>query len=125
MYISFVSFFRREALDADTTAVVMGLRDARAKTLASVNGSEYGVVIDPDKFTLFVGATYDSMASTNQVFDFSSYIHASSSTISTVVFQRLTGNSSASGTIDMYLISDPTVKRTIGIGGTGLINVYK
>ncbi|MDO8579243.1 MAG: hypothetical protein Q7R72_00015 [bacterium] len=121
---SFVSFSRREALDADTTAIAAGLRDARAETLASVGGLQYGVAVAPDKFTLFQGIVYDSMATTNKTFNFSSYVRASSS-ISTVVFQKLTGNSNASGTIDVYLISDPTVKRTVGIGGTGLVNIQK
>ncbi|MEK7607761.1 MAG: prepilin-type N-terminal cleavage/methylation domain-containing protein [Patescibacteria group bacterium] len=122
--ISFVSFSRREALDASATALASGLRDARSQTLASVGGSQYGIAINSNKFTLFQGVVYDPMASTNKSFDFSSYVLASSS-ISAVVFQRLTGNSTASGTIDVYLVSDSTVKRSVSISSTGLVNVQK
>ncbi|MEK7596655.1 MAG: prepilin-type N-terminal cleavage/methylation domain-containing protein [Patescibacteria group bacterium] len=121
---SFAEFSKREALDASATAIVAGLRDARAETLASVGGLQYGIAVSPDKFIFFQGTTYDSLATTNKIFNFSPYVRASSS-ISTVVFQRLTGNSTASGTIDVYLISDPTVKRTISIGGTGFVNIQK
>lgn len=121
---SFVSFSKREALDADTTAIVGGLRDARAETLASVGGSQYGIALTPDQFTFFQGSTYNPAAVTNKTFNLSSYSHISGD-ISTVVFERLTGNSNASGTIDVYLVSDPTVRRTIGISGTGLVNVQK
>ena len=119
---SFVLFSKREALDASAQALSAGLRDARTETLASVGGSQYGIAIDTDRFTFFQGSTYNPAATTNKVFTFSSYVRASSD-ISTFVFQRVTGNSTASGTIDVYLISDPTIKRTIGVNATGLVSV--
>lgn len=119
---SFVSFSRREALDASAEALAMGLRDARNQTLASVGGSRYGVVISSDSFTLFQGASYDPNALSNEIFEWNSYVGASSS-LSTVVFERVTGNSSASGTIDVYLISDPSVKRSVSVSATGLVNI--
>jgi len=122
--VSFVSFSKRQALDASVQALASGLRDAKNQTLASVGASQYGIAINTDKFTFFKGSTYNPSESTNRVFVWSSYIKASSS-ISSVVFQRLTGNSSASGTIDVYLISDPSVKRTVSVSGSGLVNILK
>lgn len=118
---SFVSFSKRETLDATAAALAGGLRDARTQTLASVGGNQYGIALATDKFTFFQGSMYDSQAETNKVFDFNSAVRASS-TISVVVFERLTGNSTASGTIDLYLISDPTIKRVVGISLTGLVS---
>jgi len=121
---SFVNFSKRQALDASTQALASGLRDARSQTLASVEASQYGVAINTDGFTLFTGPVYNPSASTNKTFNFNQYVSASSD-LSDVVFQRLTGNSSASGTIDVYLISDPLVKRTVSINGSGLVNILK
>jgi hypothetical protein len=98
------------------------LRDARAQTLASVGGAQYGVLISSDRFIFFQGAVYNAAATSNQPFIFSSNVSASSS-LGSIVFQRLTGNSTASGTISVYLKSDLTAKRTISIGNSGLVSV--
>ncbi len=119
---SFAQFSKKEALDAAATAIAAGLRDARAQTLASVGGSQYGIQISPTSFVFFQGAVYNVAASTNRPFDFGTFVLASSSR-SVYVFQRLTGNAVASGTIDVYLASDPLVKRTIEIAATGLVDI--
>lgn len=117
----FTAFSRSEALDGGTASIVAGLRDARAKTLASVEGSQYGVYMQTDRYTLFKGSSYSASAASNTITFLNSYIKASS-TPSTFVFQRVTGNAVASGTIDVYLITDPLKKRTISIAATGLVD---
>ncbi len=121
-YTSFTAFSRNEALDAGTASIVAGLRDARARTLASVDGSQYGIYIEQSKYTLFKGALYDAGSNLNSITDFNSYIKASS-TLTSIVFQRVTGNTTASGTIDVYLITDPSQKNTISVALTGLVDV--
>lgn len=119
---SFSSFSKRQALDASAEALAGGLRDARAETLASVGGSQHGVFIEEGRFTLFQGAAYDPSSPFNSSFDFQPSVKAST-TIQAFVFQRLTGNSSASGTIDLYLSSDPETKRSIDVGGAGIVGI--
>lgn len=121
-YTSFVAFSRNEALNAGTASIVAGLRDARAKTLASVDGSQYGIYIEPTRYTLFKGALYDAQSGFNTVSEFNSYIKASS-TLTSIVFQRVTGNTTASGTIDVYLNTDHSQKNTISVALTGLVDV--
>jgi prepilin-type N-terminal cleavage/methylation domain-containing protein len=119
---SFASLSRNEALSANTAALATRLRDARARTLASVGGTQYGVKIATTSITFFRGASYDPSTSTNDVFSLSNYVNASSS-IQTIIFERLTGNASASGTIEMYLVSNPSIKKTVMVQTSGLVNV--
>src|SRR5690606_13664087 len=118
----FISFSRKEALDAGASALAAGLRDARAQTLASVGGSRFGIKIEPDSFILFQGSAYSPTATSNREFVFASIVRATSS-VSSFVFERVTGDSSASGTIDVYLASDPSNKRTVRVEATGLVNI--
>lgn len=120
--ISISSLSRREALSANSAALATRLRDARARTLASVGGMQYGVAVATTSITFFRGSTYDPASTTNDVFDLSVYVHAST-TLGTVVFERITGNASASGTIEMFLVGDPTQKKMITVQTSGLINV--
>ena len=118
---SFINFAKSEALKSNTSAIVSGLREARSKTLASVGGSQFGVKVDNDRFTSFQGSTFSSSTPGNVTFMFSSYVRATSS-IGTFVFSKLTGNSSASGTIAVYIPSDLSIKKTVSVQTTGLVN---
>jgi type II secretory pathway pseudopilin PulG len=119
---AFSKYSKKEALDSSTAVLAAGLRDARAQTLASVGGSQYGIKISNDQFIFFQGSTYNPASASNTPFYLSGYVRASSS-VPTYVFQRLTGNAVASGTIDIYLTSDPPTKRTIVVGSTGLVDI--
>lgn len=120
--VSIASLSKREALASNAAALATRLRDARARTLASVGGMQHGVAIATSTVTFFRGGVYDPASTTNDVFNLSNYVAASSS-LSTVVFQRITGNASASGTITMFLLSDSSQKRTITVQSSGLVNV--
>jgi prepilin-type N-terminal cleavage/methylation domain-containing protein len=113
---------RRETLSSAASALAMAMRDARAQTLASVDASQYGIKVDATAFTFFKGSTFSSSTPGNVTHDLSPQVRVSSS-ISTFVFERVTGNSSASTTIDIYLATDPTVRKSIRVQSTGLISI--
>lgn len=119
---AYASFNRREAVHASSTALAAALRDARARTLASVAGSQYGVKVDADRFTFFQGSTFSSTTASNNTFIYSSGVRASSS-ISTFIFERVTGNSSASGTIDIYQPASSIAVRHVKVQTTGLVSI--
>ncbi len=121
-FTAFATFARKEALDANAAALAAGLRDARARTIASVGGMQHGIQIETGRFIIFQGSSYSSTATSNVSFDWSSSVKATSS-LSSIVFEKVTGNSSASGTIDLYLVPTPTVKRSVIIQNGGLVNV--
>ena len=120
--VGFVEYSRREAIKSESIAIAEALRDARAKTLASVGAAQYGVKVDSDRYTLFRGPVFASSTPGNETFIFSPWVRASS-TISTFVFQRVTGNSSASGTIDVYIAPAAQILRTIRVQSTGLVSL--
>lgn len=119
---AFANFNRREAIHASSTALAAALRDARARTLASVAGSQYGVKVDADRFTFFQGSTFSSSTASSTAFIYSAGVRASS-TISTFVFERVTGNSSASGTIDIYQPASSAVAKKVRVQTTGLVSI--
>ncbi len=121
---SFSSVSKSQALDASTASIVFALRDARSRTIASVGGSQYGVAIEPSRYILFHGSSYSPSASSNVVTQLSSLVRASS-TAAVFTFERVTGNSSASGTIDVYLSSDFDVKKTVRVQATGLVDIQQ
>jgi prepilin-type N-terminal cleavage/methylation domain-containing protein len=121
-FVAFSSFSKRDALSSSTKAIVLTLRDARTKTMASVGDSRYGVSFSSDRYTLFKGDSFSGSSPSNQVSLLSSLVRASSSR-QDFIFERVTGNVSSSGTIEVYLASDPARKNTVQVHGTGLVDV--
>jgi len=119
--VSFGNYTKRESLYASSSALSATIREARSRTLASLGGYAYGVKIDADRFTLFKGTTFSS-STADASYIFPSSVRAST-TVNTFVFARVTGNSSASGTIDIYLASDPAVKKSFLLELTGLVTI--
>ncbi len=112
-----------EALDKDTEAVISMLREARGNTISSQGGTQYGVYFSMTEAVLFTGATYDAATSTNRSAAFSGRTDIVTAITggSTVVFQRLTGQTAHSGTITVRLKSDLTKTKVVIVYPTGLI----
>ena len=126
-YSSFRLLNQSQALGKDANLVATVLHEARAETLASKNGNQYGVHFETNKIVLFIGTTYSSVDSTNINFPLNTLVTISTINImgggSEVVFDRLTGDTSQTGTVTLSLISTPTSIRTITVSGAGLIEV--
>ena len=121
---TFISFRKNQALQNDTDTIVEVLSQARSQTLLSQNSSQYGVHLTSSKATLFVGTVYDSSSSSNK--DFNLTPTDTIVTISLtgggvdVIFDKLSGQTSQSGTI---VISSPSTSRikTVTIYKTGIV----
>ncbi|MBP6904563.1 MAG: type II secretion system protein [Candidatus Pacebacteria bacterium] len=114
------SFRQQQALQNSTNAVVAVLQDARTKTLAAVGNTAYGVRIESDRIILFTGTTYSSGASTNEAVSLETPVSAAWSLGggSTILFARLTGTASASGTITLSLPDGTSRIVTVTSSGT-------
>lgn len=103
------------------------LQDARAKTLSSVNTTAYGVHFETTKFVLFEGSTYNAGSGTNKIRALPSSIEISvvdlNGAVVDVVFKRLTGETSAHGTVTFRQTNDPSITKAIQILSTGLVSV--
>lgn len=118
-----------QALRNTTDDIVSLLNKARTDTLSSYNSSQYSVHIESTRAVYFVGTTFTDGLSTNQqvTFDSSVTIPASGGINlngggSNISFTRLTGDTTAYGTIVIQLASDATTSKTVTISQTGLVS---
>ncbi len=121
---SFRGIQARKVLDNDVALVATTLEQARSLTLASKNEKPYGVHVESGSVTLFETATFVNGSSTNSVSGMSSATtlsHTLAGGGADVVFQRLTGKTTQSGTITVTHQSAGA--KTITIHSTGVTEV--
>jgi prepilin-type N-terminal cleavage/methylation domain-containing protein len=121
--LSFSKVNEHEALDTNADLVVSVLNEARSLTLSSVGNTRYGVHFDADQVVLFSGASYSSGAASNVPTALNPRVALRNISFgggSNVVFDRLTGATSQSGALQIYLKSATTTYKTISVSATGL-----
>lgn len=115
------------ALDTDTQGIVLELAKARSQTLASKDEMQYGIHFASSSVTRFQGPTYiaGSSSSTITYFNPSVMISAISLTggATDLVFDRLTGKTSNSGTITVTLSGKLSSTKTITVYSTGIAEI--
>lgn len=121
-------FHNQQALQNTTEDVVSLLNEARNNTISSKNSNTYGVHLVTDRAILFTGTTFNSNDSSNVpvIFDTTAIIPATGGISlngggSDIVFERITGDTSNSGTIIIELISDNTQQKIININKIGVV----
>ena len=122
---SFASIRSSQMLDKDADTVVEMIRRSRTETLDSYNETVYGVHMAATSATAFAGSAYSFGASGNDVFPLSASESASENLVGgsyDVIFNRLTGETSASGTITISSagVAQP---KTITVYATGLVEL--
>lgn len=122
--ISFFSSFRNtQVLQGETSQALSIINKARSNTLNSKSDSEYGVRVNGDQIILFQGLTFSSSSPSNEAYVLHAAVTISSTTLSgggtDIVFDRLTGDTSNSGSFTVSLKTDPTKKNVISISKTG------
>lgn len=108
-------------LNAAVSETIDTIRLAQSKTLASESDSQYGIRFESDRVILFRGSSY-AAGTTTETNVFSSRVRITEVSLfgggSDVVFQRLTGTTTAYGTIQMEAGS---YKRTLTIDASGAV----
>lgn len=121
---SFSTFEKKEALETDTGKVLALLAEARTQTLSAKDGAYFGVHFEATRAVLFKGGTYSAGSADNQAHPFDDEVTLASTTLSgggsEVIFKRLTGATSQSGTITLASVRDAGTTRIITIAGTGV-----
>jgi prepilin-type N-terminal cleavage/methylation domain-containing protein len=114
---------RSSALRVGGSEVYRALTDARSKTLSSDGDTVYGVRIASTSVTRFEGATYSAGNSTNEVYTFEAGVTATGTIVTggtSIVFRRLTGEPSATGTV--YVRNESkTATTTVVVHASGLV----
>lgn len=116
----------RKQFNADVDTTMMYIQRARSQTLASQDASQYGVHFTTDTATLFKGDTFDSTDPDNVEYEFDPRVDITETSLSDgssdVVFSRLTGESSATGTLTFHLSGDTAATSTVIINEGGVVS---
>jgi prepilin-type N-terminal cleavage/methylation domain-containing protein len=128
--ISLISYrFFEKGTELENTAqnILATLKLAQTKTLSSEEASQYGVRFENNKYILFKGETYLEGAVDNKVYQLPIRLEIYNIDLfggaSSTVFQRISGMTDQSGTIDLRITSQPTRSKTISIQSSGQIDL--
>lgn len=124
-FVSMQNMNHRAARKVSTEEIKRAFADARNNTLASKGDTVFGVYTSTSSVTRFVGSVYTENEITNTVYTFERGVTATGTLVSNnvpVVFSRLTGEPSATGTIFVFLEGEEDVaSSTIVIHESGLV----
>lgn len=122
--VSFSTVTARQALDKSTDAVVAVLAQARSLTISAKSDSAYGVRLLSTGPVLFTGTVYNAADVTNKPMVLDPRLSISNIALngsgSDVIFSKLTGTTTQSGSFRVIVTSTPTVYRTITVYATGI-----
>jgi prepilin-type N-terminal cleavage/methylation domain-containing protein len=126
---TFSSFGDMQSIDKDVEVVQSYLNRAKNQTLNSKNGSKHGVYFASSSVTLFEGSSFVQGSSTNIIYNLSNKTEIHSINLFgqggvqsfALVFDKVTGKPSATGTVSFRLKSKPAQTKSIVIYGTGLV----
>ena len=115
-----------KSLEGETSRVAAEIGRARSLTLASKYAAQFGVHFATSSVTLFQGSSYSASSASNTVTVLSPVVQVASSSFagggSDVIFQRLTGGTTQSGTI-LISLKNGTTSKTITIYKTGAYEI--
>lgn len=121
------NFRAQKTMDAAVEEVLAAFSQAHFDTISSRDDKQYGVHIDIDKVVYFVGPTYTAGLATNVIYRFVVPVEIVSVTLAgggnDVLFQRLSGSTSQSGTFIVRAKSNGSLQTKVTINGTGAISI--
>lgn len=123
-FYAFSGLSNYQSLDKTSETVLSTVDRARTMSVSSQGNSEYGVRFSPTSVLIFKGSTYNS-SQIVYTYTFSPKINSSyslSSGTSDIVFHRLTGEPTATGTV-IYSLKTASTTKTLTIYGTGVSEV--
>lgn len=119
---TFKDYADRSQLQGEVVGVTRDLMEQRSKTLAALNDSVYGFAVSSTSLIYFAGSTYVPGAAGNEVvpLNYTTATSSFSNGLSYIVFSKITGEASATGTIELISGAQNSTT-TITIHGSGLI----
>lgn len=124
IFVSLSSGREKQALANAVEETLSAFSEARSRTIAGENNTQYGVHIGSSSVTIFQGSSYSSGASTNRVVSLDNAVTITSISLSgggsDVIFSRLTGDTTQYGTLVVKRSSTTAGQKTITIGKTGI-----
>lgn len=125
--IALGNFRTSQAMNDAEERIVTLFDEAKSKTIASENLSQYGIHLESNSVVLFSGATYVTAASSNKTYTLDALLEIVNISLAgggdDVVYEQLTGGVDEYGTFDLRVIEDTSNSRTFTITQTGIIEV--
>lgn len=125
--IPFSQFRNRQTLDGAAEEFSSLIALARAKTMSSEGNARYGIHFTSSSASLFQGASFPGdNESANIVVNLSALVSISYTLAgggADMIFQRLTGDTTQSGTIIISLVADNTQQRVLTVETTGNVSM--
>ncbi|MES3031414.1 MAG: prepilin-type N-terminal cleavage/methylation domain-containing protein [Patescibacteria group bacterium] len=125
---SFGTLRARKQLEITVDSIGSKLEEAKANALAGKGGTSFGIVFASTTYTYFRGTTYSSSDPANVVYNLASNLEITrtlSGGGSQILFARLTGLPSATGTLSVRSSSPSSTTARIIVGTYGDISVIK
>lgn len=120
-FVNYRDFEKRMSLSSSANQIISALHLTNERTISSSSNLVHGVHFTSDSYTLFASSTYDVLDPNNEVYTLPAGIEISGINVggSDVVFDRLTGTTTNSGTIVLRIISNPAETRTVEVLPSG------
>jgi len=122
-----IDFRNAQILSKGASDVLSFVKEARSRTLASKDFSQYGIHFEADDVVLFKGNTFVELDPDNESLSLGSGIEISDISLngggSDLVFDRLTGQTGEYGTTTLRLKSDPSKFKNIVISQLGVSEI--
>jgi len=123
VFVGYRGMSARFELKTQSSKVLDVFNLAHARTVSSLDASQYGVHVEQTQYVLFKGATYSAGDPDNVVYALSSSVEISDITLLgggvDVLFDRLTGKTSQAGTFRVRLVSDNSRYKIVEVLASG------
>jgi len=124
---AFSAFRAGKIMDVAVEVTMTAFSRAHFDTISSKGDQQYGMHLDSDKATYFVGPTYSGGASTNIVYALNPVLEIANVTLAgggnDVLFNRLTGGTGQSGTFEIRLKGSTSIRTLVRVNGTGAVTL--
>lgn len=123
---AFSAFQDRTILDGAALNVLSFIEETRVLALTGKMGVVYGIHLDSSAVVRFVGSAYQAGSSGNMVLTLPAALAITAIAIgggNDVVFARLTGAPSISGTFRVSSVASSTLYKTIVIENSGAVSI--
>jgi prepilin-type N-terminal cleavage/methylation domain-containing protein len=125
IFMSVISFRNRQIIKNTTIEVAQAFEEAKVKTITSYNDEVYGVHFEESSVSLFAGETYDADGAGTVVLfsdDSVTFTPSLEDDVVDVRFDRLTGETTDTGTVLIELVSDSSYNETVKIQSSGVVS---
>lgn len=123
----FSALTNKQVVEKNTEIIYSALQEARNRTIVGEDGSQFGVQFYSSSIILFKGTSYNPTNPTNFLININPRVEISSINLSgattTIYFSKISGISSATGTVQLILKSNSAISETITIHKSGLSEV--